>query len=101
MRSSNNKINFQHNLAHNTEYLGVKGVNNKTGAVVYYTPVELINFSGKVDKALTTASQGNTPYWLIGTLVFISFCCVLIAYRRYKNRRRDAGQYIPVGHHEY
>ena len=74
-------------MSHDKEYIGVKAVNTKTGITVYYPPVELINFSGKINKALETASKDNNPYWLIGIFVTISICWVLIAYRRYRRNR--------------
>jgi hypothetical protein len=43
-KSSDNKLVFNHTLKVNTEYLGVKAYNSKTGEIVYYPPVELINF---------------------------------------------------------
>ena len=83
-RSADNKISHQHSLSHGREYLGVKAVNNKTGEIVYYPPIELINFSGKMDKALEVASKDNNPYWVIGTIFLLSFCCVLYVWRRYR-----------------
>ena len=82
-----------HTLARGREYVGVKAVNNKTGVVVYYPPVELINLSGKIDKALETASRDNNPYWIMGTVGILSICCLLVAWRRYQRDR----QYIPLG----
>ena len=92
-RSSDNKITFMHTLARGREYVGVKAVNNKTGVIVYYPPVELINLSGKIDKALETASRDNNPYWIIGTVGILSILCLLVAWRRYQRSR----QYIPLG----
>lgn len=69
-----------------TEYLGVKAYNSKTGEIVYYPPVELINFSGQVNKVISVASrEGNYTYILI-VLGLIIVCWVLIAYRRYKKK---------------
>ena len=95
---SDTKITFHHTLSHDTEYIGIKAVNTKTGAVVYYPPVELINLAGKVNKALEVASQKNNPYYLIGTTIFLSICCALIAYRRYRRRQQS---YIPLGGQNY
>jgi len=95
---SDSKITFHHTLSHDTEYIGVKAVNTKTGAVVYYPPVELINLAGKVNKALEVASKNNNPQYLIAVLIILSICCALIAYRRYKRRQQS---YLPLGGQNY
>lgn len=56
-RSSDNKIIFNYTLKADNEYIGIKAVNSKTGEIVYYPPVELINFSGKVGKVVAVATQ--------------------------------------------
>ena len=50
---------------------------------MYYPPIELINFSGKMDKALETAGKDNNPYWIIGTFIVLRLLWGLIAWRRY------------------
>lgn len=80
------KVVFNHTLKSDTEYLGVRALNSKTGEVVYYPPVELINFSGQVNKVIAVASHENNPLWIIVGVVLIAVCWALIAYRRYKKR---------------
>jgi hypothetical protein len=96
-KGSDNRLTFIHTLTHDTEYVGVKAVNNKTGDVVYYAPVELINLSGKLSKALEVASSNNNPYWIVGTLIMLGICCVLISYRRYRRQRET---YRPLVHED-
>ncbi len=54
---SDAKIIFNHTLKEHTEYLGIKAFNSKTGDLVYYPPVEIITFQGRIDKAVVIVSQ--------------------------------------------
>lgn len=54
--SKDNKLVFNLPIKQDFNYVGVKAVNSKSGAIVYYQPVEITTFKGKITKAIATAS---------------------------------------------
>ncbi len=66
----------------------MKALNNRTGDVVYYKPIEIATFWGEVQKN----SKGNGN--MVGIiLAFLIICCILIAYRR---RKKQISEYAPL-----
>lgn len=74
-------------------YIGVKAVNSKSGAIVYYQPLEITNLKGKFTKAVSRASEPHNLLWMAGVLIVFSVVAPLVAYRRYQKKRRA---YKPV-----
>jgi hypothetical protein len=54
--SKDNKLIFNLPIQQDFNYVGVKAINSKSGAIVYYQPVEITTFKGKITKAMTIAS---------------------------------------------
>lgn len=81
---------FQSKLSGDIEYIGVKAVNNKTGEVVIYKPIEIATFWGQVQKN----SQGSGFVFII-VVVSLGVCCLLVAYRRRK-RSAQTSEYAPL-----
>lgn len=45
------KITFTQEISKDIEYIGVKAVNEKTGEIVYYHPVEIVTFWGQLHRS--------------------------------------------------
>jgi len=93
--SKDNKLLFNLPIKQDFNYVGVKAVNSKSGAIVYYQPVEITTFKGKITKAIATASEPTNLTWIIGIVLLILICVPLFAYRRYQKKLQA---YRPVGY---
>jgi len=78
-------------------YIGVKAVNAKSGAIVYYQPLEITTLKGKLTQVVSTATQPHNLLLIVGTLILLSIVVPLFAYRRMMKKRRA---YRPVDYDE-
>ena len=85
-KGTTDKIMFTQDISKDIEYVGVKAVNDKTGEVVYYHPVEIVTFWGQLHRSSETTVA--LAFFLL--LVFALGC--LMVYRRYKKH-----EYKPLG----
>jgi hypothetical protein len=85
--TKDNKLAFNLAIKEDINYVGVKAVNAKSGAIVYYQPLEITTIRGKISRVMTSASEPRNLSWLIGTIIVISSCVMLVAYRRYQKKK--------------
>jgi hypothetical protein len=85
-----NKIVFTQKIKESNEFVGVKAVNNKTGEIVYYKPVEIMTVWGQLSKQ----GKGHSKLLLAILGAFMLCCCIMICYRR--KTRGSSSEYSPL-----
>lgn len=73
---SNGKISFQYTLMDHISYVGLKGINSKTGEEIYYRPIEIVTIWGQISRT------SNTHRFTIVGVGLCLFCTALIWCRR-------------------
>ena len=94
--AKDNKLSFNFPVKEDINYVGVKAVNAKSGAIVYYQPLEITTIRGKISRVMQTASEPQNMSWLIGIVIVISIIVSLIAFRRYQKKKNEA--YRPLNY---
>ena len=85
---SNGKITFQYTLMDHISYVGVKGINSKTGEEIYYRPVEIVTVWGQISRTSFT-HRFTIIGIVICALVHILVLCRKHARRGYKPLEED------------
>jgi hypothetical protein len=94
--TKDNKLSFNFPVKEDINYVGVKAVNAKSGAIVYYQPLEITTIKGKISRVMQAASEPQNMSWLIGIIVVVSIIVSLIAFRRYQKKKNEA--YRPLNY---
>ena len=84
-----NKVQLNHQISQNTDFIGIRAVNSKTQEIVYYRPIELMTVLGQISKG----TKGNGFIVAVVVLVFICVC-LIISRRMFKSNK---SQYAPLG----
>jgi uncharacterized membrane protein YecN with MAPEG domain len=63
-----------------SQFVGIKATNSKSGEIVYYRPIEILTFWGKIHKS----NSNGILLWILGIILFLGIICI---YRRYKKKK--------------
>ena len=78
--AKNNKLTFTLPIHNESQFVGIKATNSKSGEIVYYRPIEILTFWGQIHKS----NKNGLILWILG---FVFICTGMLIYRRYKKNK--------------